>query len=83
MNPEMDTFSEIYLLCTRELALILDIDSGSIPRSATFPELGLDSAMAVHFILAVEEKLQIELDPDILDQHPTVDSFCEYLARRL
>lgn len=78
----MDRCVEVYLLCTREISLILDIDPSSIARSATFPELGLDSAMAVHLILAVEEKLQIELDPDILDRYPTIDAFSAYLAGR-
>lgn len=79
----MNSRNQLYILCAKEISIILDIDPNSISRSATFPELGLDSAMAVHLILAVEEKLQIELDPDILDRHPTVDGFCAYLAGRL
>lgn len=79
----MNKRDEIYSLCTKELSLILEVDQDSITHSTDFADLGLDSAMAVHFILAVEDKLRIELDPDILERHTNLDSFCAYLAARL
>ncbi len=76
----MPAYDEILAFCARELATILDMDAGGITASATFASLGLDSAMAVHLILAAEEKLGVELDPAILDEYPTVERFCAYLA---
>ncbi|GAU82922.1 acyl carrier protein [Bosea sp. BIWAKO-01] len=79
----MPTYDEILAFCVKELSAILGIDADGIATSAAFTGLGLDSAMAVHLILAVEEKLGIELDPGVVDEYPTVDSFCSYLAHSL
>ena len=65
--------------CTGYLAQILDIPPERIGPDVKFARLGLDSANSVQLALALEDMLKIELDPEIVFEHPTVAS----LARRL
>ncbi len=41
---------------------------------ASFASLGLDSAMAVHFVLEIEEWLGIELYPSVTEDYPTLQN---------
>jgi Acyl carrier protein len=68
-----------------ELATMLERPVAEIDSTATFAQLGIDSGMATHLLLALEDKLQIELDPDKVAELPTIDALCAYavdLARR-
>ncbi len=76
----MPNYSEIMNFCIAQLASILEIDAGSIPTSATFASLGLDSAMAVHLVLAVEEWLGVELYPAVTADYPSLEAFSAYLS---
>lgn len=68
--------------CKHQLAETLDISQDAILPSATFSSLGLDSAMAVHFIISIEEWLGIELYPSVTEDYPVLENFCRYLASR-
>ena len=78
----MPSYAEILTYCTAELATILEVEAGNISPPDTFSGLGLDSAMAVHFVIAVEERFGIELYPSVTEDYPNLDAFCAYLSSR-
>jgi acyl carrier protein len=57
-----------------ELAAILHIEKSAIDTSRPFDEYGLDSTDAVIVVGVIEERVQAELDPELLLQHRTIDS---------
>lgn len=78
----MPDYATILNRCKNQLASTLDITADAIEPSASFSSLGLDSAMAVHFIIFVEEWLDIELYPSVTEDYPIVEDFCRYIASR-
>jgi acyl carrier protein len=42
--------------------------------------MGMDSAMAVYFLMALEEKLGVELPPELLFEHQTIAEVASHLA---
>ena len=77
--------AEITVWARAELADLLDRPVSEIDTAATFAQLGIDSGMATHLLLALEDKLQIEVDPDLVAELRTIDALCAYavdLARR-
>jgi acyl carrier protein len=49
---------------------------------ASFAELGLDSVHAAHFIVELEEWLGVELDPELVYEHPTVAGLARHIFAR-
>jgi acyl carrier protein len=49
---------------------------------ASFAELGLDSVHAAHFIVELEEWLGVELDPELIYEHPTVADLARHVFAR-
>jgi len=45
-----------------------------------FSRLGLDSAMSVQLIVALEAKLGFELSPDVIVDYPTIAQLAAHLA---
>ncbi|MBB4952242.1 acyl carrier protein [Agrobacterium vitis] len=78
----MPDYAAILNHCKNQLASTLDIAPDAITPTATFSSLGLDSAMAVHFIISVEEWLGIELYPSVTEDYPVLEDFCRFLASR-
>lgn len=78
----MPDYSAILDHCKSQLALTLDIDAATIDPSTTFSSLGLDSAMAVHFIIAIEEWLGTELYPAVTEDYPVLEDFCRFITPR-
>ncbi len=78
----MPDYDAILDHCKQQLAQTLDIEISGIEPTATFSSLGLDSAMAVHFIISVEEWLNIELYPSVTEDYPVLDDFCRFIAAR-
>lgn len=78
----MPDYSAILEHCKSQLAVTLDIDAAAIEPSMTFSSLGLDSAMAVHFIIAVEEWLGVELYPAVTEDYPVLEDFCRFITAR-
>jgi acyl carrier protein len=64
-------------LCA-ELASTLDRPIGEIDPDMTFAQLGVDSGLATHLLIALEDKLNIELDPDVVFELPTLRSLAAY-----
>jgi acyl carrier protein len=73
------TEADIRRWCTAEVARILEIAPEQIDQDVKFARLGLDSANSVQLIMALEEHLGIELDPEMVFDYPTITA----LARRL
>ncbi|BAF89366.1 MULTISPECIES: acyl carrier protein [Azorhizobium] len=76
----MPSPSDILSHCRERLAAIVETDASAIADDASFASLGLDSAMAVHFVLEIEEWLGIELYPSVTEDYPTLQTFSAYAA---
>jgi acyl carrier protein len=74
------TQANIQRWCILYLAQSLEIVPELIGPDVTFSRLGLDSANSVQMILSLEEHLGIELDPEIVFDHPTIASLARQLA---
>ena len=61
--------------------LIIDtcgsVDPDEVTEDAAFSDLGLDSLDLAQIIFAVENELQIDIDPDILEEITTVGDALE------
>jgi acyl carrier protein len=68
--------------CCRHVALLLEVSPEQIGADVKFARLGLDSANSVHLMLALEEQLGIELDPEMLSEYPTIAALAHQLAIR-
>lgn len=62
------------------LADLLEIDSNEIDVTIPFDRYGLDSAVAVGMTGDLEDWLDRKLDPTLLYDYPTVESFACHLA---
>ena len=82
MSPASASEADIRKWCAEYLAHLLDISPDKIGRDVKFARLGLDSANAVHLVLALEERLGIELDPEIIADYPTVAALAHEVAKR-
>lgn len=65
--------AEIRDLLIAELATILQVKEGDISTSKTFDEYGLDSMDAVIVVGLVEERLDMELEPELLLRNRSID----------
>jgi acyl carrier protein len=45
--------------------------------------MGLDSANSVFLIVELEDRLGLELTPDVLFEHPTIGELARHLAQRI
>ena len=64
-----------------ELSTLLDRPIPSLEPSTTLVQLGLDSGRATLLVIALEEWLDLELDPDVLLQMETFGEISGYVAR--
>lgn len=53
------------------------VDPDEITEDASFSDLGLDSLDLAQVVFAVENELQIDIDPDILEEIVTVGDALE------
>jgi acyl carrier protein len=75
------TTFEISEWCIAQVARTLDIAPERINPNSKFSRLGLDSAMSVSLILALEEWLGREVSPELVFDYPTIAELSEHLAR--
>lgn len=54
-----------------------------IDLDAKLSRLGLDSATAVHLMVAIEDWLGVELDPELAFEHPTLRRLAGAIAARI
>ena len=72
--------NEIREWCIAHIAAMLGRPAADIDPEARFARLGLDSATMINLIVAAEEWLGIEIDPDSIYQHRSVNALSAYLA---
>jgi acyl carrier protein len=77
------TKEEIAAFCVDHVAEIMRIPKESIDTQANFARLGLDSAMSVYLVMELEEKFKLELDYDMLVEHPTIEALSAHLAGKV
>ena len=65
------------------VSMLIDQPPERIDPSVEVERLGLDSATAVALIMSLEEKLDIELMPELLFDYPTISSLSQHLAARV
>ena len=73
--------SEIRDWCVAHIAAMLARPAGEIDPDARFARLGLDSATMINLIVAAEEWLGIEIEPDTIYEHRSVNALSAHLAR--
>jgi acyl carrier protein len=78
--PSVVTGAEIRNWCINHIATMLERDAAEIDPNVKFARLGLDSATIINLIIAAEEWLGIEIDPDTVYEYPSVNALSEHLA---
>lgn len=66
--------------CTSYLVTALNVPAARIDPEVKFARLGMDSAMAVFFLVGLEEWLGAELPQDIVFEYPTIAQLARHLA---
>jgi acyl carrier protein len=66
--------------CVAQLAMSLDRPAVEIDPEASFPQLGLDSAASTWFVVALEEWLGLELDPELVFAQTSIAALARHLA---
>jgi acyl carrier protein len=61
-----------------ELAAMLERPLDEIGATMTFAQLGIDSGLITNLLLALEEHLDIEVDPDTAVEQPTIAALSAY-----
>ena len=74
------TGAQIRAWCIDHIATMLERRAAEIDPNAKFARLGLDSATIINLIIAAEEWLGIEVDPDSVYEYPSVNALSEHLA---
>lgn len=74
------TESEIRDWCIAYLERMVGDRSIPVGPDLSFPRMGLDSASSAYFIVELEDWLGIELEPEIVAEHPTIAELARHLA---
>lgn len=72
--------AEIRDWCIAYVARTAGDPSVAVGLDLTFAQMGLDSASSAYFIVELEEWLGIELEPEIVSQHPTIGALAAHVA---
>jgi acyl carrier protein len=75
------SFDELRGLLIAELASILQVEESEIDTAKPFEEYGLDSTDAVIVVGLVEERLQTELEPELLLRNRSIDEVLQALQQ--
>ena len=70
---------EIARWLTEYLAFLLEEKPEAIDVELSFDRYGIDSATAVSLVADLEDWMQLELDPTIVYEYPTVRELSEFL----
>ncbi len=79
-REELPSATEIQAWIVSYLAELLEVDPDEINVTVPFDRYGLDSAVAVGMTGDLEDWLDRKLDPTLLYDYPTVESFARHLA---
>jgi acyl carrier protein len=75
------TESDIRNWCLDFLVVSLEFPSSEVHPETKFSQLGLDSASIATFVVALEEWLDRELDPEVVFLFPSVNELAGHLAQ--
>lgn len=81
--PSAEINPQVLAFLRNELAHFTETDPDSIPTDAVLVDTGLQSMDAVILSGKVEDTFGIELDPEIIFQHETLESFAIEVTSRL
>ena len=76
------TESEIRDWCIASVARIVSDPSIAVEPEITFAQMGLDSASLAYFIVELEDWFGIELDLEVVADHPTIAAVARHLIAR-
>lgn len=79
-DEKLPSAAEIQTWIASYLADLLEVDADEIDVTIPFDRYGLDSAVAVGMTGDLEDWLNRKLDPTLLYDYPTVESFAHHLA---
>jgi acyl carrier protein len=68
---------ETWLVCY--LSVLLDLPTEDIDKVISFDEYGLDSAAAVGMTGAVEDFLELQIDPELVFEYDSITKFTKYV----
>ena len=78
-----DILGELEIRLRAILAGELGMPAAAVGMDRPFPELGLDSMMAMNLLREAKQLVGIELSATMLWNHPTISSLAAYLAEML
>ena len=81
--PAENRFSELAIRLRAILARELRMPASAVDVDQPFPELGLDSMMAMTVLKETQQLVGIDLSASMLWNHPTISSLAAYLAEML
>ena len=74
------TEAEISEWCRNYLSTTLELPASQIDPQAKFSQYGMDSASLVSLLVGLEDWLNIEIDPEIAFEHPTIAALAKHLV---
>ncbi|NNH68340.1 acyl carrier protein [Nocardia uniformis] len=83
MDTQVTSREAIVTWCQEYLATQLGVPADSIDPTADFDRLGVDSALAVALLIEVEERYGVDISPEDLFQHPTLDAVATHLHQQV
>jgi acyl carrier protein len=78
--PQQYDFDGICVWLRTEIAKVFKTETQAIDIRASVAELGLDSMSVVMLVGNLEELLQLELEPSLIYEYDSLESFCQQLA---
>lgn len=82
MPPRRPSESAIRDWCLDYVRRTIDDPTIRVGPDIAFAAMGLDSASSAYFIVELEEWLGIELEPELVFDHPTIAELAVYIAAR-
>jgi acyl carrier protein len=77
------TKDEISAFCVDQIAEILRIPKDMVGTATKFSRLGLDSAMTVYLQIELENKLNLEIAPEMFYDHPSINALAAHLTEKV
>jgi acyl carrier protein len=74
----MESLAEVIQWLRAELAQALDRPIDEIDAAGSFARIGVDSGLATHLMVGLEDMLHVELDPDVVAELMTIDALAAY-----
>ena len=82
MPPGRVSEGEIRDWCIAYLRRTVDAPAAAVDIDASFAAMGIDSASSAYFIVELEEWLGIELEPELVFDHPTIADLARHIMTR-